>query len=242
MHISGRSYNLLFFISLCLLTSCSTIRESSKYEFVDGIYKTKIFNNKKTRVYVALSEDSVSVYKLGSRKSAFSIDTLKSLSISFPSIQKDSLFSPHNFTQRSFDLDILTIPFKYRPGTLSLPNQLNTNFNGAMYVGYRRDIHRLTYKRAPLRVFKRKINHYGYSFGFFSGLGATAMNPWVTRDQIAYEYDGLIWLKGIAGIVGINNFTFGIAVGIDHLLDKNSGIWIYQGKQWVGLAFGLNLN
>ncbi|WP_165940196.1 MULTISPECIES: hypothetical protein [Dyadobacter] len=56
------------------------------------------------------------------------------------------------------------------------------------------------------------------------------------------EYDGLVWGKGIAGIIGINNFTIGLAIGFDNLLDKNKQVWIYQGKPWLGLAFGLNLN
>jgi hypothetical protein len=68
------------------------------------------------------------------------------------------------------------------------------------------------------------------------------MNPWVTRDQITSEYDGIVWLNGIAGIVGFNNFTFGFAISIDHLLDHNHKVWIYQGKPWLGLTLGLNLN
>jgi hypothetical protein len=48
--------------------------------------------------------------------------------------------------------------------------------------------------------------------------------------------------KGIAGIIGINNFTLGLAVGFDNLLDKNKKVWVYQGKPWLGLAFGLNSN
>jgi hypothetical protein len=68
------------------------------------------------------------------------------------------------------------------------------------------------------------------------------MNPWVTENQITQEYDGVVWSKGIAGIIGIDNFTIGLALGWDHLLDKNKNYWIYQGKPWLGLAFGLNLN
>ncbi len=222
--------------------ACSNVRETSKYQFVDGVYKAKVFDNRKARVYVSVTEDSVNVYRLNNSSRQVNIDSLQFLSIAFPAIQQDTLFNPYNFTQRSFDLDVLTIPLKYRPATASLPNQLNTSFNGALYLGYRRDIYRLTYKRAPLRVFKRKITHYGYSMGFFTGIGATAINPWVTNDQISSEYDGVIWLKGIACIVGVNNLTFGLSLGVDHLLDRNRNVWIYQGKPWLGLALGLNLN
>jgi hypothetical protein len=48
--------------------------------------------------------------------------------------------------------------------------------------------------------------------------------------------------KGIAGIIGLNNLTAGLAVGWDNLLDRNKKHWIYQGKPWIGFVFGLNLN
>jgi hypothetical protein len=189
-----------------------------------------------------VSEDSITVFRLDNNRKQFNIDTLQSLTLSLPAVQHDTLFNTYSFTQRSFDLDVLTIPFKYRPAAADLPNQLNTNFNGALYVGFRRDIYRLTYKKAPFNISKRKITHYGYSVGLFTGLGSTAINPWVTRDQITSEYDGVVWLKGMAGIIGINNFTFGLAIGVDHLLDRNHKVWIYQNKPWIGLVLGLNLN
>jgi hypothetical protein len=124
-------YTCFYALLIFILSGCATMNESSKYQFVDGIYKTKVLENQKTRVYVDVAEDSIAVFRLGSRKQAFKIDTLQLVSIAFPAIQDDSLFSPYNFTQRSFDLDMLTIPFKYRPEMAALTNQLNTNFNGA---------------------------------------------------------------------------------------------------------------
>jgi hypothetical protein len=86
------------------------------------------------------------------------------------------------------------------------------------------------------------MNHFGYSPGFFGGLGATSMNPFVTNNQIAEEYDGVVLSAGVAGLVGIGNLIFGAAIGLDHLMDKNHRSWIYQGKPWVGLTIGLNVN
>ena len=34
----------------------------------------------------------------------------------------------------------------------------------------------------------------------------------------------------------------GFAVGADRLLDRNADRWIHEGKPWLGLVFGLNLN
>lgn len=68
------------------------------------------------------------------------------------------------------------------------------------------------------------------------------MTPTNTFNKISQEYDGVVWNKGLAGILAINNFTVGLSLGIDNLLDKNKKVWIYESKPWVGIAFGLNLN
>jgi hypothetical protein len=51
-----------------------------------------------------------------------------------------------------------------------------------------------------------------------------------------------VWSKGVALIMAIGKFTSGLSIGWDNLLDKNNKSWIYEGKPWVGLVFGLNLN
>ncbi len=142
----------------------------------------------------------------------------------------------------SFDLDVLSIPFKYRPVARGFPRQLNTAFNGALYAGYRIDQYRLYYRRSPLGEYGRRISHYGYSGGLFAGIGATPMNPWVTNYAIDSEYDGLVVATGAAVIVAINTLSFGAGVGIDHLMDRNRAVWIYRNKPWIGFLFGLNLN
>ncbi len=64
----------------------------------------------------------------------------------------------------------------------------------------------------------------------------------VINNRIATEYDGVVIRKGIAGLIGIGNLTFGAAIGLDHLMDKNRKMWIYQSKPWAGFTVGLNLN
>ena len=48
--------------------------------------------------------------------------------------------------------------------------------------------------------------------------------------------------KGIAGLIGVGEFTFGAALGFDNLLDKNRKAWIYQDKPWIGFTVGFNIN
>lgn len=235
-----RIYDTTFLLLALIVTGCSVTRDRPKYSFSDGYYNSSLYNNKSGKVYVDNTEESIMVYPL--KKENRTIDSLQEKIISFPQQDTKYYIPPHIFRQTSFDFDFLTIPFKYRPETSTLPRQFNTNLNGAVYLGYRTDVYRLWYKNTPINNYLKQTTHYGFSFGFFTGFGGTAMNPTVTNNQISAEYDGVVWSKGIAGIVGIDNFTIGLALGWDNLLDKNKTAWIYQGKPWLGLAFGLNLN
>ena len=38
------------------------------------------------------------------------------------------------------------------------------------------------------------------------------MNPWNTLGNINIEYNGVVWIKGVAGIVGLNNFIVGLVL------------------------------
>ena len=230
----------LFFgiIILNLFYSCGIIKDTPKYSFANGSYRSKIFDKKTSKVYIENSDDSIFVYKINSNNV---LDTLF-VKLVYPQKKSESKILSNNFSQASFDIDFLTIPFKYRQKTVYLPQQFNTNLNGVIYLGYRNDIYNISYKKTPLNTFVRKTTHYGISYGLFTGLGGTTMNPWVTNNQISSEYDGVVWSKGLGAIIGVDNFSIGLAIGVDNILDQNKSYWIYQNKPWFGLAFGLNLN
>ena len=232
----------LAFVGLEMLFSgCSTLQNSPKYEFVDGWYKTRPTGGKTTRLYVVVAGDSIRAFPPSQIKKG-GIDTTRFLSFAFLPVSHQGLTRPYRFTQTTLDLDVLTIPVKYRPSIEDMPNQLNADFNGALYLGYRSDVYLLSYAANPLHLYKRSIAHFGFSAGLFAGIGSTPISPWVTQDQVKAEYSGVVFNKGLAGIFGVNNFTFGLGLGLDHLLDTNHRYWIYQGKPWVGLTIGLNLN
>lgn len=238
---------LLFYLNFAVfalaLSSCTVTKDTPKYHFSDGYYKSnKIFGSSSKAVYVDYEEDSIYVYPLQKTGELSAIDTAQTKRLILPEEKWGKSQKPYSFRQSSFDFDLLTILFKYRSQTNGFPRQFNTDFSGGAYVGYRNDLYQLKYQQNPLHHLERRINHYGYSVGAFAGMGSTAITPWVTRQQVNAEYDGLTFTKGVAGIVGINNFTFGLGVGIDHLLDQNRNFWIYQGKVWWGLTLGLNLN
>jgi hypothetical protein len=237
-----KHYPFYFFCLLILtlfLYSCETLKDSSKFQFKDGFYRTKL-NNRPEKVYILAGSDSIKAYRkqdLASKK----IDTVKATVIIF-SDQKPHQFEPHSFKRNTFDIDVLTVLFKFRPAVNGFPPQFNATFNGAVYVGYRTDVYTLRYKATPLHIFKRSITHYGYSFGFFSGFGAARIDEYVTQNALSIEYDGLVNLSGFAAIIAIDKISAGLTLGVDHLLDKNSQVWVNNGKPWIGISLGLNLN
>ena len=227
---------------LFLLASCQGIKQSSKYGFTEGYYKSRLFHKKVKSLYVIPGDDSIKVYSLKKRDKTIP-DTVNKLKISFPKNGKPAEFNNYLFKQGSLDVDVLSILLKYRPAVRGFPNQLNTSIlNGAFYLGHRIDFYRLSYKRSPLQAYQRNITHYGFSYGLFTGIGAARIDEYVTLNNVQIQYDGFVNPSGIAAIIAVNKLTCGLTLGIDHLLDKNNKFWIYQGKLWVGLSVGLNLN
>ncbi|MBA2613647.1 MAG: hypothetical protein H0U95_16920 [Bacteroidetes bacterium] len=233
---------IILFLSVMVIffSNCGVIKNSPKYQLANGYYKSKSFSAKTEKVYIDNEVDTVYVYKYD--KQLKKVDTSASSRLAFADkisrINKNSKY----FRQPSFDVDFVTMPFKYRPTQRGFPQQFNTSLNGAVYFGFRNDVYQLKYRETPLKKYLRQTTHYGFSFGLFTGIGGAVINPWVTNGVVGYDYDGVAWSKGISAIIGINNFTLGLALGFDNLLDENKDFWIYQQKPWLGLAFGLNLN
>ncbi|MEI8278138.1 MAG: hypothetical protein WCG87_00160 [Bacteroidota bacterium] len=232
---------LIYLAGIICLSSCAGAYHSSKYNFEDGIYYTKILS--KDKVYITSpNEDTTVAYPATYINDSLVLDRNKKTiySTTLKKYKGDKYY--HTFYKPSFDIDIQTIAFKYRPYNNGFPNQLLSTYNGVLYFGYRADKYRLDYTRTPLNVYKRDVKHMGYSVGMFSGFGNTPMNEWVTNNKINIEYEGLLLISGVSVMTGVHSISFGIAAGVDHLLDKNKVFWIYQGKPWVGLTIGLNIN
>lgn len=230
------------FISALLiaLSSCSVVQKTAKKGLSDGFYTQRI-NGEKQIMYVDVDEETIHIYSCKLVDKIRVVDKIEANLLS-PKEIKGSLKPTTSFSKSSFDVDFLTIPLKFRPTQSDVPSQLNTNLNGAIYLGLRHDRYVVDNISNPIGRLDQNINHFGFSFGAFAGLGNTFMSPTNTNYILQQEYDGIVWCKGVAGILAVNNFTIGLSLGLDHLLDKNQAIWIYQNKPWLGLAFGLNLN
>ncbi|MDB5211173.1 MAG: hypothetical protein JWQ30_2000 [Sediminibacterium sp.] len=239
MKIALRHFSLM--IAISAICSCQSIKQSSKYGLTEGYYTGYAKGQPKMPIYVFPDEDSIKVYR--SENIMARVDSGRSLYRAFPAGITSPGENNYYFKQQTLDFDVLSILLKYRPAIAGFPNQLNTSIlNGALFLGYRTDRYKLSYQRTAFNLHKRTVNHYGFSYGVFTGLGASRIDPFVTKGALNIEYDGVVNPSGVAAIIGVDKLTFGLTLGIDHLLDKNHAVWIYQGKPWIGLSVGLNLN
>jgi len=208
-----------------LMASCGAIKDSPKYQLSDDVYEYRQKGAKYQKVNVYVKDDTIRI-------------------TSFDNPEKSVLImhaTDQLFLKKSFDVDVITIPFKYRPAISTLPRQLTTDFNGNVFVGYRFDRFKIKYNATPVGI-KKDLIHRALTLGFFGGLGSTSVTPSTTNGFTADEYDGLVLSRGVALMFGLKTLTVGFGIGWDSLTDRDKDIWIYQNKAWYGLTLGLNLN
>lgn len=204
--------------------ACGSLRNPPKYELGTGYYSFKQKGTPFQPVFVKTTPDSVHIYPVKNGEKISIIPT------------RDEIFQ-----NTGFDVDLTTAIFKYRKARVNLPRQLNVEFNGSIYLGYRIDRYQVHYSNTPAGLVKNSI-YQGITFGAFGGLGVTAVTPWTTNYQMMDEYHGLVLTHGFASMVGLGRITGGLAIGWDYLTDRDKDIWIYQGTPWFGVIFGLNIN
>lgn len=229
---------LLCIFALISLGSCRLAR-SPKSGLVDGFYKQNTESGSRV-VFVDTDEEILRIHPASKINGKIVTDTSSGAALFVGKELKNNPGRTVSLSKNTLDVDFLTMPLKYRPSQKDIPPQLNANLNGAVFLGFRTDKYDISYLTNPLKNSQRVINHYGFSCGIFTGFGNTTINP--SNSQASLEYDGIVWNKGIAGIFAVNNFTLGLAVGFDNLLDGNRDSWVYESKPWFGFAFGLNLN
>jgi hypothetical protein len=220
-----------------MLTSCGALEKTSRHGFHSGYYRVKTGHGEVRREYVDVTDNAISSYPLKDGQP----DVLEVKTISLES--SDSLLTnPPTFVKTSLDVDITAIPLKFRPSTSGLPAQMVTDFNFALYAGWRRDNFLLSSTQDPLGRSHHAILKRGYDVGLFAGPGATQIGPYTTRQKRMEEYNGMIVQTGIAGFVETDWMSFGLAVGTDHLMNGDRKYWIYTRKPWVGFIVGVALN
>ena len=241
-YLPGLKHRNLLIGLATLAASCSTIENATRHDFSDGNFSYKMPGEQPMKVYLTQNQDTITLYPLINKDGQKTADTSRPVPILLKEIEAKDVPSYGTLRKSSMDLDLLTILFKYRFGQEEMPNQLNSNINAAVYIGYRRDYFSIKSFKTPMPVLQVKRVHFGFDTGAFLGIGSTAMNPWVTGNAIESEYDGLILETGAGAFLGVEDFGFGIILGFDFLQDKNKEYWIYHGKPYLGFAIGLTIN
>lgn len=227
---------LAIWSSLFLLNSCVVFRKAESDHLHDGYYRTVIAGKTQT-VWVETGEDTLRVEIPDGVNQANTEPIVQVLNLDI-----DTPAAPMRFVQRTLDVDLLSIPVKIRPATQGIPTQMVTSINAAIFLGFRKDVYHLHQQKQGRGHYRFKEFHHGFSIGACTGIGASSITSGFTRKMVSTDYEGVVWSNGIAGLIAINQFTIGVMLGTDNLLNTDRRYWIYEGKPWVGLAVGLNLN
>jgi hypothetical protein len=230
----------LLLLIMLFLYSCVPVEKIARHDFDSGFYKLQTQEGEVTRVYTKVINDSVVVYPLTSEGKKESPDIYSFRGIRINNIKSGNYFYRSRFINKSIDVDLTTVILKYRLPQGGVPNQLSSNINAAIYLGFRKDFYKVMTHVSPLGEETSFIRQIGFDAGIFAGIGISPINPTVTRNAIMQEYDGLVFQKGVAGFITFDKISVGISLGFDNLLDKNKTSWIYNQKPYVGLLIGIS--
>jgi hypothetical protein len=227
---------LLVAIAL-LLHSCQTLQKSSQHGLNSGYYRLIEKDQPDQRIYLDTPDDQLIMYKTD--QGAVQQNASRNIVLG----RADSLLQqPIRLKKQSLDIDLTSILLKYRPSSFGEAPQLVTDFNFAVYTGWRFDTFKVISEKDPLGNGHNRIANHGFDFGVFAGPGTTLISPFTTRDRRAAEYNGLIIQSGLAMFVETDLASFGIAGGFDYLLNEDRNVWIYHNKPWAGFIVGIALN
>jgi hypothetical protein len=158
---------------------CTLFEQSSRHGFLSGYYHFESDSGVMKKVYLNIAEDSITVYPV--KKKSIADTPLFGISL----MPVDTFRSyPEKFGKKSLDIDITTILFKYRPGRNGLPAQMTTDFNAAMYVGWRHDNYHLRSIPNPGKEYHYETLGRGFDLGFVAGPGTTLVGPFSTKEAV----------------------------------------------------------
>lgn len=220
------------------MQGCAPIGSIAKHEFETGFYELKTGNDGSAKVYAEVNDDSLAVYKIKTGVTRMP-DPASGQVVKLGNIDTSNFLFNSRFIKNSIEIDISTILTKMRPPASGVPVQMNANLNALVYLGARKDYYAIKSHTTVMNKRTSFIKQYGYDVGVFAGIGITPINPTVTNDKTSLEYDGIVFQKGIAAFLTFDYISVGITLGFDSLIGNDSGIWIYNNRPYIGLAFGI---
>src|SRR5690606_26260955 len=94
-----------------VFTACTSLQESSKYNFESSRYYNTIIPYSAHKVYIDVSEDSIRVFPV---TTSMGVEHIPEEPTGIFTVAAASYERNHTFYNPSLDLDILTVPLKYR--------------------------------------------------------------------------------------------------------------------------------
>lgn len=238
-HLTNRSVisGIVIGILSVLLSSCTVLEKASSHGFESGTYSMQQKGKDAMPVYAETSENEISVYL--STEDKLSSEPIKVI----PLGTKDSICHiPVSFSKHSLDIDITTVLFKVRPAAADIPLQMTSDFNAAMYAGWRYDTYRVDSRTTPTGKCEYRMINRGFDLGMFAGVGTTPVNPFFTANKVQREYSAMIVEYGVAAFVESSVASFGLAAGADLMTGPDRKHWIYRNRPWLGFIIGVALN
>lgn len=257
----------LFLLILLLSSSCASLRQQDETTQLNAVFTIPAHQNlyvssrgnvliktlpKRARAALYQKGDTLYAEFIGRSLPPLdnrlnTIDQSDSSAIIFvhylPHLNRIEEKSPwFRYKSTAFDMDLTTMPLRYRPSTQGLPGQLNDyNLNVNVHVGFRQDYGR--YRTTCFRHNQRsEIQPFSVGFGSILGLAPVAVNSFSTQGRVANDYQALGISYGLSTTFSFSSFSAGLAVGYEKIADFNNRIWIYDNKPWIGFTLGVNLN
>ena len=140
----------------------------------------------------------------------------------------------------------LTFPVKIRPALDvdvnrykdSLTTQVETGISLGVAVGYKFS---RNWFNSNKNYAGQYTNRVSVAPGGFLSLGATDLKKINMGYQISADRKAVVLSYGGAIVLGFNSVNIGYAFGFDHLLNNVRKYWLYQGKLWHGVTFGIDV-
>ena len=259
--------HLLYLIMVLLLASCASIRQRNDTTALNQVfriprYQTMYAYTKRGGVKAKILTKQVKAALYERSDTLFvellaetlpppdgdpnTIDKSDSLAIFFlhynPTLNKIEEKSPwFRYQTTAVDIDLFTLPFKYRFKSANQPGQLEDKLNVGVYVGGRYDLGR--YRTIYFRRNQRsEISAFSVGLGGFLCFAPATITSFSTLGRVQDDYQALGLNYGLNTTFSFSNFSAGLALGIEAITDRNRTLWIYQNKPWLGITVGLNLN
>jgi len=135
---------------------------------------------------------------------------------------------------RAWNWGISFIPYRMRFQQDSIPLTSDSKVELSFMYGYTSGFAKINHE---------SITHYYFTGSAFLGLStAKLQKETVTNPQaLTRNQDNVALSYGVNAMFGRNNFGISLSLGFDVSVGKNSDLWIYQNKPWLGIGVSTNL-